>query len=127
MKDWSLIQIEGEEPVEQSAEEPVKGGKKAPPAKGGVKASGVALEEITDNRPREIQYIKNFGEEPGPLKISDEVAKWFETNVMKVEVFIVNREKPDEEILKETLNLDLSPLLFETKNDSKLEWKFDKL
>lgn len=46
---------------------------------------------------------------------------------MKVEVYLINREKPDEEVLKETLNLDMSPLLYETKNDASLEWKFDKL
>jgi hypothetical protein len=54
LKDWTLVQIEGEEPVEASAEEPVKGGKKgAAPAKGAPKATS-ALEEITDNRPRTI-------------------------------------------------------------------------
>ena len=54
LKDWTLVQIEGEEPVEVSAEEPVKGGKKgAAPAKGAPKAAA-ALEEITDNRPRII-------------------------------------------------------------------------
>ena len=51
MKDWTLILIEGETPVDQTQpEEPVKGGKK-PPAKQDKKG-GATLEEITDNRPR---------------------------------------------------------------------------
>ena len=123
-----MIQIEGEEPVEVAAEEPVKGGKKAPaPAKGAPKATS-ALEDITDNRPRIIQHVKNFGEEGGTtLRITDTVAKWFETNVMKVQIFLINREKPDEEVLKETMELDLSPLLWETKPEGELKWSFDKL
>jgi len=67
MKEWTLIRIEGEEPVEAVQEEtkaPAKGGKAAP-AKGAAKG-GATLEEITDNRPREVQFIKNFGEEGGP-------------------------------------------------------------
>ena len=46
---------------------------------------------------------------------------------MQIQVYSVDREKPDEEILKETLKLDLSPLLFEKNNDAKLEWSFDKM
>jgi hypothetical protein len=122
-----LVQIEGEEPVEVAAEEPVKGGKKAAaPAKGAPKATS-ALEDITDNRPRIIQHAKNFGEDAAPLHITDTVAKWFETNVMKVEIFLINREKPEEEVLKETMELDLSPLLWETKPEGELKWSFDKL
>ena len=61
-----MIQIEGEEPaetVQEDAKAAPKG--KAAPAKGAAKG-GTTLEEITDNRPREIQYVKNFGEESGP-------------------------------------------------------------
>ena len=56
MKDWTLIKIEGEEAVEVVADDPKDKGKggKAPPAKGGAKGGGSTLEEITDNRPREI-------------------------------------------------------------------------
>ena len=57
MKDWTLIQIEGEEPVPQTPPEEEKGGKggkKAPPPKGGDKKAAGTLEEITDNRPREM-------------------------------------------------------------------------
>ena len=83
MKDWTLLQIEGEEPVPQTPpeEEKGKGAKKAPPPKGGdKKAAAGSLEEITDNRPREMQFIKNFGEDNGaPTKILEEVARYFET------------------------------------------------
>lgn len=57
LKDWNLIQIEGEEPIQQEADQQVdnKGkqaapSKKAPPPKQGAPKG--ALEEITDNRPR---------------------------------------------------------------------------
>ena len=88
MKDWTLLQIEGEEPVPQTPpeEEKGKGGKKAPPPKGGdKKAAGGSLEEITDNSPRERQYVKNFGEDNGaPTKILEEVARYFETFVLSL-------------------------------------------
>ena len=56
MKDWTLIRIEGEEPVEAVQEDTKDKGKgaKAPAAKGGAKGGATTLEEITDNRPREI-------------------------------------------------------------------------
>ena len=47
--------------------------------------------------------MKNFGEEAAALHITETVAKWFETNVMSVQIYFVNREKPEEEILKETI------------------------
>ena len=56
LKDWTLIKIEGEEAVEAVQEETGKDkgkGGKAAPAKG-AKGGGSTLEEITDNRPREI-------------------------------------------------------------------------
>ena len=46
---------------------------------------------------------------------------------MKVQIFLINREKPEEEVLKETMELDLSPLLWETKVEGELKWAFDKL
>jgi hypothetical protein len=55
MKEWTLIRIEGEEPVDvvqEEAKDAKKGGKAAPP-KGAAKGA-TTLEEITDNRPREI-------------------------------------------------------------------------
>lgn len=91
MKDWTLIQIEGEEPVPVTPPEDDKGGKggaakKAPPPKGGDKKGAPGtLEEITDNRPREIQFVKNFGEDMGaPVKILEEVARYFETFCLEI-------------------------------------------
>ena len=59
MKDWNLVQIEGEEKVDEVVEEAVADkkvdpkAKKGAPAKGATQAKvGGALEEITDNRPR---------------------------------------------------------------------------
>jgi GTP cyclohydrolase III len=69
LKDWNLIQIEGEEPVEAVVEDiKVKGGK-APPAKAAAKGATTALEEITDNRPRIISFEKKFGGEQEGGKI----------------------------------------------------------
>lgn len=70
LKDWNLIQIEGEEPVEAVPEDPkVKGGK-APPPKGAAKGGVAALEEITDNRPRIINFEKKFGSEAEGGKVN---------------------------------------------------------
>lgn len=79
-RDWTLIKIEGEEPkpvedVPQKgapAKKPAAAASKPDPKKGGV------LEEITDNRPRQISYTKDFGQEMGGgIKITEEVAKRF--------------------------------------------------
>lgn len=63
LKEWTLLQIEGEEPqpvVEQSQPE-----NKSPPKKGSAaaKASKGQVEEITDNRPRTIQFKRDFADE----------------------------------------------------------------
>ena len=101
MKDWSLIQIEGEEPVEQ---QPVEDAKvitkgKAPAAKGAAAkvATGV-LEEINDNRPRIIQLVKNFGEESGPIKVTEDIAKYFENFIMKFELWKTERETQEDKL-----------------------------
>jgi hypothetical protein len=61
-KEWNLVQIEGEEPapVEEVVVDPKA--KKKPPAKPDPKKGG-QLEEITDNRPRTINFTKDFGPE----------------------------------------------------------------
>lgn len=63
MKDWHLLQIEGQEPVLAEAEvvDPKAKGKAAPKKPDPKK--GAALEEITDHRPRTINYEKDFGAE----------------------------------------------------------------
>lgn len=92
LKDWSLIQIEGEEPVEAVVEDPKAAAKgKAPPPKGGAKGGATAaLEEITDNRPRIIQFEKKFGAEGEPghaVKFTEDLAKYFEKSPMTVSLY----------------------------------------
>ena len=88
LRDWKLIKIEGEEPVpdetiEQQSQFASNRGsvgkgtdrnKKAAPGKGNNKI--VALEEITDNRPRTISYSHDFAEENNGLglEVTEEVA-----------------------------------------------------
>jgi len=81
LRDWSLIKIEGEEAVEHApvdvdpkAKKPPAAAAKAPP-----KGATTALEEITDNRPREINCTKNFQEEGAPaMKVTEDLARYFE-------------------------------------------------
>jgi hypothetical protein len=126
MRDWTVLQIEGEEKTQDEVEVDPKAKAKAPPAKGAPKAAGGALEEITDNRPREVQFIKNFGEEGGTIKVTQDVARFFETFLMRVSVFSVDRET-QAETLNEHYDLDLSPFLFTKNGADTLAWKFDKL
>ena len=95
MKDWTLIQIEGEEPVDQAAaEDPKAKGKPPPKGKGGGDKS--ALEEITDNRPREIKFVKDFTEEASPVRFTEDLAKFFEGYVLKFEIWSTDRETQEE-------------------------------
>ena len=55
LKDWTLVQIEGEEPVAQEEVDPKAKGAGAKKAADPKKA-GSKLEEITDNRPRTVKY-----------------------------------------------------------------------
>lgn len=72
-RDWTLLQIEGEEPKPADATpvdpKAAAGAKKAPaaPAKPDPKKGGApgALEEITDNRPRTVTLTKDFAAEAG--------------------------------------------------------------
>ena len=100
-RDWTLLQIEGEEPKPAEPVAPVDpkaaAAKKAPaPAKPDPKKGGApgALEEITDNRPRTITLTKDFAAEAGGagLKINEEIAKKIVDSYIKVEVWEVNRE-----------------------------------
>lgn len=126
MKEWTLVQIEGEDAVEQVAEDPkAKGGKAAPPkGKGGAAA---ALEEITDNRPREIKFVKDFKEESDTtVRITEDIARHFEQMMFKVEVWSTNRET-QEETFEEAQEIDLSLLLYNRVNNHEAVWKFDKM
>lgn len=101
-------------------------GKKPPPAKAAAKGATAVLEEITDNRPREIQYIKNYAEEAKAIRVTDDVAKFIEGFQMKLEIFLVDRET-QAETMCEFFNLDLSPLLYESQANGEITWKFDKM
>ena len=89
LKDWNLIQIEGEEPVaveeEQKAE--TKDAKKPPAKKPADTKKGPAgkLEEITDNRPRQVSYERNVAEEAGgALEITEAIAIRFSEAFMNI-------------------------------------------
>ena len=125
MKDWTLIQIEGEEAVEAAVEDPKAKDTKKAPAKGGKAAASSALEEITDNRPRTIKFEKDFGEELGKVQVTEKVAHYLETFLLKVGIYDTNRETQEETLLEEQ-HLDMSQLLFMKDKDCTLEWKFDK-
>ena len=93
-----MIRIEGEEPKPPEPEVVLgKGGapakKPAAPAKPDPKKGGV-LEEITDNRPRQVSYTKDFAAEQGGqgIRITEEVAKRFADAIMKVDIYEVHRE-----------------------------------
>ena len=85
-KDWTLIQVEGEEPVpvEPTVIDPKAAGKKAP-----EKPKGKAtVEEIIDNRPRTIQLKRDFAVENGDqgFRFTEPVAVKFSKTVMNVSV-----------------------------------------
>lgn len=131
MKDWTLIQVEGEPiitatPEEVNAAVIAKGGAKKPPAKDDKKKQTAALEEITDNRPRIVSYTKNFMEDGvAALKVNDDFANFFEKFMFKFQIFKVDRET-QQESLKEEYCLDLSRFLFSTLPET-ATFKFDKL
>lgn len=121
-RDWQLLQIEGETPVEiesQEAIDPKKFASKSttkskPPAP--AKGKTNTLEEITDNRPRTIKFIKDFAEENNGqgLEVTEAVALKFSEATFNIKVFEVNRET-QEETLIETVTLDISGMLFDSK------------
>lgn len=66
------------------------------------------MEEITDNRPREINFVKNFGEEAGaPVKISEEIGRYFESYVIQIQIIKTDRET-QEDTIEETYDIDVS-------------------
>lgn len=112
LRDWTLIQIEGEEPISiessQASIPPVgkQSNAKAAAAKGkpaaAQKGQPKALEEITDNRPRIIKYSRDCAEECGGvgLEVSENVAIAFSQAKMKLEVFSVDRETQEETLIE---------------------------
>lgn len=126
-KDWTLLQIEGEEPVVHEEVDPkAKGaaaGKKPPvdPKKAASK-----LEEITDNRARTISYEKDFAVEgSGSLEVSQDIAVKFSETILTMQIFDTDRES-SEETLVDTVKIDLSCLLFQ-EGPLNMSWRFDKL
>lgn len=89
MRDWNLVQIEGEEPVEQVEDPNAAKGK--PPAKAPPKA-GSALEEISDNRPRIIQFIKDYAEEGALTSINEDTAFHLQDQKLVIKIIKVDRE-----------------------------------
>lgn len=65
-KEWTLLQIEGEEPV--PVEEAPPEAKPSPAKKGTAgKKDAKAVEEITDNRPRVVQLKRDVAAENGDV------------------------------------------------------------
>lgn len=145
-KEWTLIQIEGEEAVKQEEEAPVvdakgKAAAAKKPAPGKPAAGGkVVMEEMTDNRPRTVSYMNDFAENGvPPMKISEAIAEKFTNQILHISVISVNRET-SEEVVDETIDIDISCLLFPRDKVEvsftlvnlirfvvQFEWKFDKL
>jgi hypothetical protein len=90
-KDWNLLQVEGDEPISQLTmqdEDEKKGPSKGRQSKDAMskKATGKGApkaaqhEEITDPRPRTIDYMADFAENGIPaMKVSELVAEKFQT------------------------------------------------
>ena len=74
------------------------------------------MEEITDNRPRTVSVVNDFAEQGYPaLKVSQEIAEKFTETYMNVQIYRTNRDNGEETLL-ETIQIDISCLLFPTKN-----------
>lgn len=90
--------------------------KKVDPKKGAKNTA--ALEEITDHRPRFIKYEHDFVEENNGvgLEVTEEIAIKFASAKLNLEIYEVDREDPDNEMLREAIPIDLSRMLFEQNN-----------
>ena len=134
LKEWTLVQIEGEEPVgpeedDADKKDPKKAAaaKKMQAAKGGGGSGKVNMEEVTDNRPRIVSYTNDFAETGvAPLKFSEYVAEKWTSNFLTLTITSTNRET-GEESDEETIKIDISCFLFPQKGDIEFEWTFDRL
>ena len=73
-------------------------GKKGAPAKDTKKQA--ALEEITDNRPREMSYKLDIVEgEPG-IEVTEEIAHAFGKAHLNIQIFNVDRETQEEKLVE---------------------------
>ena len=108
LKDWQLVQIEGEDPVAAEEQDPKA---KAPPKKPDPKKGGSKLEEITDNRPRTVKYEFETSAEGQALEISEFIAKALTSAKLTLQVFDVNKDTLAESLLDQ-VEIDLSCMLF---------------
>ena len=58
------------------------------------------MEEITDNRPREIKFVKDYAEESSPIRFTEDLARFFEGYIFKFEIWDTNRETQEESFLE---------------------------
>jgi len=88
LRDWNLLQIEGEEPL--AVEEPVAENAKPSPTKKGAagKKDPKAVEEITDNRPRVVNYTRNIAEESGGagMRFTEPIITKFVSQILVIHV-----------------------------------------
>ena len=112
-KDWNLLQIEGEEPIQQEevdtkAKDAAKKKAGGPPAK----AAGSKLEDINDTRPRYVNYERDCAAEGATVEFTEDVAVQMSEAHLNLQIFDTNREN-NEETLVESIKLDISCLLFQ--------------
>lgn len=113
-KEWTLLQIEGEEPVPKEEAIPSPAKKGAPPAK------GKQVEEVTDNRPRTIQYKRDIMEETGSaVKFTEQIASKFVSQYLTVE--IMEGDKTIEKFF-----ISLSEMIW-PESENVFKWKFNKM
>ena len=74
------------------------------------------MEEITDNRPRIVNYINDFAESGiASMKVTEAIAEKFSNQFLNVKIVTTNREN-GEETVEETMSIDISCLLFPREN-----------
>ena len=85
LREWNLLQIEGEEPVKEEIIDPKASPAKKSPTKPGSKQ---VIEEVLDDRLRTIFYKKDFAAENGDtgVKFTEQIAAKFQSTVMKISV-----------------------------------------
>jgi hypothetical protein len=104
-KEWTLLQIEGEEPA-PIQQEPVVDPKTASPAKkGAAPPKKVVVEEVIDNRPRTIQLKRDFASEEARFRFTEPAALKFKSHVLTVH--IIENEQSIEKV-----QISLSELLW---------------
>ena len=112
-KDWNLLQIEGEEPIQQEEVDPkAKGDAKKKAGGAPVKAAGSKLEDINDTRPRTVNYMRDCADEGCTVEFTEDIAIQMSEAVLNLQIFEMNKET-NEEALVENIKLDISCLLFQ--------------